>query len=326
MKDIINYIKSEQKFLITSHASPDGDNVGSCIGMIKFLEKLGKEAYYVLDDSFPQNLSFLYKDHKIYESIEIMELIKNQDYGLIALDCGDIKRLQIESELIENASKICNIDHHKSNNSFGDYNYVIDDASSTCELVYNLICEMDEDSIDEEIGLALYTGLVTDTGNFMFESANASSFIMASKLLEKGVDKQKIIRSIYQSNSFDYLKLTAEVIMTLEKEKHFSYMILEDQILDKYGVDYNDTEGLVNHALNIDGIEVGVLFKERSEDIVKVSFRSKQWANVNEIAKSFNGGGHERAAGCTINKPLPEAVQSVLKKLREYMKIHGRSN
>lgn len=114
--------------------------------------------------------------------------------------------------------------------------------------------------------------------------------------------------------------------MTLEKEKHFSYMILESSMLKKHSIDYNDTEGLVNNALNIDGVEVGVLFKEQSENVVKVSFRSKGWANVNEIAKAFNGGGHERAAGCTINKPIDQAVYSVLEKLREYMKIHGRSN
>lgn len=326
MKDIIKYIKDENTFLITSHASPDGDNVGSCLGMLEFLTKIGKEAYYVLDDSFPQNLSFLYENYKIYESEEIKELLKERSYSLIALDCGDIKRLKIEPDLIEGASLICNIDHHKSNNNFGTLNYVVDDASSTSELVYNIFCAVDENLIDEKIGIALYTGLVTDTGNFMFESAKDSSLIMAAKLLSKGVDKQKIIRNIYQSNSFDYLKLTAEVMMTLEKEKHFSYMILESSMLKKHSIDYNDTEGLVNHALNIDGVEVGVLFKEQSENVVKVSFRSKGWANVNEIAKAFNGGGHERAAGCTINKPIDQAVYSVLEKLREYMKIHGRSN
>lgn len=326
MQQVVNALIENDVFVITSHTSPDGDNVGSCIGLVKFLRKMGKKAYYVLDDYFPRNLSFIYNTEKIYSSDEIKSIVKNNEYVLAALDCGDIRRLEIDEDIIRNSNMLINIDHHKSNNFFGDVHYVKDDASSTCELVYNILKEIDSKAIDYEVAMALYTGLVTDTGNFMYESATESSFLMAADLIGKGIDKQKIVRNIYQSDSFDYVKLVSDVTATLEKQGKIAHMLLEQEMLRKHDVDYSDTESLVNIAINIDEVEIGILFKEKEENLIKVSFRSKQWANVNEIAKRFGGGGHERAAGCSIDADMPEAVKMVLEHVREYMKIHGRDN
>lgn len=326
MQQVIDALINNDIFVITSHTSPDGDNAGSCIGFVKFLKKMGKKAYYVLDDYFPQNLSFIYETEKIYSSDEIKSIIQNDKYVLAALDCGDIKRLEIDQNIIRNASLLLNIDHHKSNDLFGDVNYVKDDASSTCELVYNILKKIDDSLIDYEIAMALYTGLVTDTGNFMYESASRSSFIMAAHLIEKGIDKQKIVRNIYQSDSFNYVKLVSDVTGTLEKQGKIAHMILEQEMLKKHDVDYSDTESLVNIAVNIDDVELGILFKQKEENLIKVSFRSKEWANVNEIAKEFGGGGHERAAGCSIDADMQQAVTMVLDHAREYMKLHGRDN
>lgn len=326
MQQVVNTIFNNDVFVVTSHTAPDGDNVGSCIGLTKFLKKMGKKAYYVLDDYFPQNLSFVYNTEKIYSSQEIGSLIKNADYVLAALDCGDIKRLEIDENIVSNAHLLVNIDHHKSNNLFGNINYVKDDASSTCELIYDILKQTDDSLIDYEIAMALYTGLVTDTGNFMYESARESSFTMAADLLSRGIDKQKIVRNIFQSDSFNYVKLISDVTSTLDKQGKIAYMLLEQQMLEKHDVDYSDTESLVNIAVNIDEVELGILFKEKEENLIKVSFRSKQWANVNEIAKKFGGGGHERASGCSINASMQEAVTMVLEHAREYMKLHGRDN
>ncbi len=326
MQQVVNALMNNEVFVITSHTSPDGDNAGSCIGLVKFLKKMGKKAYYVLDDYFPQNLSFIYNTEKIYSSDEIKSIIKSDKYVLAALDCGDIKRLEIDENIIRNSSLLLNIDHHKSNDLFGDINYVKDDASSTCELVYNILEEIDSSLIDYDIAMALYTGLVTDTGNFMYESASESSFLMAAELIGKGIDKQKIVRNIYQSDSFNYVKLVSDVTATLEKQGKIAHMLLEQEMLRKHDVNYSDTESLVNIAINIDEVEVGILFKEKEKNLIKVSFRSKQWANVNEIAKQFGGGGHERAAGCSIDATMQEAVVMVLDHAREYMKLHGRDN
>lgn len=326
MQQVIKTLLNNDVFIITSHTAPDGDNVGSCIGLTKFLRRMGKKAYYVLDDYFPQNLSFIFRTEKIYNSQEIESIIKNTDYVLAALDCGDVKRLEIEENIISNAHLLMNIDHHKSNNLFGNINYVKADASSTCELIYDILKNTDDSLIDYDIAMALYTGLVTDTGNFMYESAGRSSFIMAAELISKGIDKQQIVRNIYQSDSFNYVKLISDVTSTLVKQGKIAYMLLEQEMLKKHDVDYSDTESLVNIAVNIDEVELGILFKEKEENLIKVSFRSKQWANVNEIAKQFGGGGHERAAGCSINASMQEAVTMVLEHAREYMKLHGRDN
>ena len=323
MNQIIDVINSSKTFIITSHVAPDGDNVGSSLALTWFLRAMGKESYYVLNDSFPQNLAFLYGNEKILESSELSKQILSSEYTLIALDCGDINRLAIGKDIINTASSLINIDHHQSNNRFGDYNYVVTDASSTSELVYNLVSKIDSNLISPKIAQALYTGLVTDTGRFQYDNASISAFLMAADLLSKGADKQEVTRNIYQSDSYDYVRLSAETVSTLEKEGIFSFMILETKMLEKYGVSYEDTEDLVNYTVNLDGVELGILFKERGPKQVKVSFRSKQFINVNEIASKFDGGGHMRAAGCTINNSLQEAVAMVLNYIREYIKEHG---
>ncbi len=326
MLNIIDVLKDNKTFIVTSHVAPDGDNMGSSLALTWYLRALGKEAYYVLDDSFPSNLSFLYNDEKIYDSVEIAKKTLKSDYILIALDCGDVNRLAIKKEIIDNAKYLINIDHHQSNNSFGAFNYVVTDASSTAELVYNLLTKLDSSLIDKNMAQALYTGLVTDTGRFQYESANQSAFLMAADLLSKGLDKQEVTRSIYQSDSFNYVKLSAQAVSTLEKESIFSFMILKASMLENYNVDYEDTEDLVNYTINLEGVELGVLFKERQKNQVKVSFRSKQYVNVNEIASNFGGGGHMRAAGCTVDKPLDKAVEVVLNFIREYLQKNGWNN
>ncbi len=323
MNQIIDVINSNETFIITSHVAPDGDNVGSSLALTWFLRAMGKESYYVLDDSFPQNLAFLYGRERIFDSNELPKEILNKGYILIALDCGDINRLAIEKNIIKAAMKLISIDHHQSNNDFGDYNYVVTDASSTSELVYDIISNIDDNLISPEIAQALYTGLVTDTGRFQYENANNKAFLMAADLMTKGIDKQKVTRSIYQSDSYEFVKLSAEAVSTLEKEGIFSYMFLEKQLLEKYNVNYEDTEGLVNYPISLEGVELGILFKEKELNQTKVSFRSKEYINVNEIASKFSGGGHMRAAGCTINSSLPDAVASVLDYVREYIKQHG---
>src|SRR5699024_9552877 len=171
INNIIKYLKgSNDDFIVTSHISPDGDNIGSTLAMYYALNKLGKNVSYVLDDNTPQNLKFLVEDIKILKSEEV----NLNNYSIIALDCGDKNRICLSQELLNNAKKIICIDHHASNDYYGDFNYIDIDASSTCELVYNLLMEYEKSEskniIDEDIATCLYTGLVTDTGNFVYSN------------------------------------------------------------------------------------------------------------------------------------------------------------
>lgn len=314
--NIIEFIKGSNYFLVTSHISPDGDNIGSTLSMYYTLKKLGKNVCYVLDDTTPQNLRFLLKDIEILKSEEL----EMDEYSIIALDCGDKKRICVTDEVVNNAKKIVCIDHHASNDYYGDFNYIDIDASSTCELVYNFLKRFNEKEnlslIDEETATCLYTGLVTDTGNFAYSNAHPSSFEMAKELLLLGARKEEIIQNVFQSNPYNYYKLLGEALNTLEiVDKKIASIMVTKEMLKRNVISFNDVDGITSYTRDIEGVEVGILIKEKKENEVKISLRSKNYVNVSEIAKKFNGGGHIRAAGCTIYDSVENAKEKVLKEV-----------
>lgn len=314
--NIIDYINGSNYFVVTSHISPDGDNIGSTLSMYYALNKLGKNVFYVLDDNPPLNLRFLLKDINILRSEEF----KLEDYSIIALDCGDKKRICLSDEIINNSKKLICIDHHASNDHYGDFNYIDIDASSTCELVYNFLKRFSEvnnlNIIDEKIATCLYTGLVTDTGNFAYANTHPSSFEMAKDLLLTGAKKEEIIQNVFQSNPYNYYKLLGEALNTLEiVDNKVSSIMITKEMLKRNVISFNDVDGITSYTRDIEGVEVGILLKEKKENEVKVSLRSKNYVNVSKIAKTFNGGGHIRAAGCTIYDSIENAKEKVLKEV-----------
>lgn len=314
--NIIEYIKGSNDFVVTSHISPDGDNIGSTLGMYYSLQILGKNVYYVLDDNAPLNLRFLVEKTNRISSADFKALNIDK-YNLIALDCGDKSRVCLSEKIKDNAQKIICIDHHASNDAYGDLNYIDVNASSTSELVYNLLVRLNEvdniNIINEEISTALYTGLVTDTGNFSYSSTHASSFEMAKELLLSGAKKDKIIQSVFQSNSYNYYRLLGEALNTLDiVDNKIACINLTIDMLQRNNMSFNDVDGITTYTRDIEGVEVGILLKEKKENEVKISLRSKNYVNVSKIAQSFNGGGHVRAAGCTIYDSVENAKVKIL--------------
>ena len=267
INNIIKYLKgSNDDFIVTSHISPDGDNIGSTLAMYYALNKLGKNVSYVLDDNTPQNLKFLVEDIKILKSEEV----NLNNYSIIALDCGDKNRICLSQELLNNAKKIICIDHHASNDYYGDFNYIDIDASSTCELVYNLLMEYEKSEskniIDEDIATCLYTGLVTDTGNFVYSNTHPSSFEMAKDLLLKGAKKDTIIQKIFQSNPYNYYKLLGEALNTLDiVDGKIASIMITKEMLKRNVISFNDVDGITSYTRDIEGVEVGILLKEKKE-------------------------------------------------------------
>lgn len=314
IESIIKYLKgSNDDFIVTSHISPDGDNIGSTLGMYYALNKLGKNVYYVLDDNPPQNLKFLVENMNILKSEEV----NLNNYNIVALDCGDKNRICLSQELLNNAKKIVCIDHHASNDYYGDFNYIDIDASSTCELVYNLLVEYekkeDKNIIDEDIATCLYTGLVTDTGNFVYSNTHPSSFEMAKDLLLKGAKKDIIIQKVFQSNPYNYYKLLGEALNTLDiLDGKIASIMITKEMLKRNVISFNDVDGITSYTRDIEGVEVGILLKEKKENEVKISLRSKNYVDVSKIAQSFNGGGHIRAAGCTIYSSVEDAKKMIV--------------
>ena len=313
---ILKYIHGSDDFVVTSHVNPDGDNVGSTLSIYYFLKNLNKKVYYVMDDSMPINMQFLIKDINIINSNEFRELnIKN--YNLITLDCGDKNRICIDDEIKNNCAKLINIDHHGSNDFYGDLNYVVAEASSTCELVYDILIRNEEinkvETIDKNIATALYTGLITDTGKLTYSNTHASSFDMAKNLLLIGADTQKVVQNVFGSNPFNFYKLLGEALNTLEIfNTKVAIMMVTQEMLQKYNIDFKDIDGIVPYARDIENVEIGILLKEKGNNEIKVSLRSKAYADVSKIAKVFAGGGHMRASGCTINDNIENAKSKVL--------------
>lgn len=314
IESIIKYLKgSNDDFIVTSHISPDGDNIGSTLSMYYALNKLGKNVYYVLDDNPPQNLKFLVENVSILKSEEVN--LKN--YNIIVLDCGDKNRICLSQKLIDNAKLIISIDHHVSNDYYGEFNYVDIEASSTSELVYNLLVEYEKIEqkkiIDENIATCLYTGLSTDTGNFVYSNSHPSSFEMAKELLLKGAKKDLIIEKVFQSNPYNYYKLLGEALNTLDiVDGKIASIMITKEMLKRNVISFNDVDGITSYTRDIEGIEVGILLKEKKENEVKVSLRSKSYIDVSKIAQGFGGGGHIKAAGCTIYSSIEDAKKQIV--------------
>ena len=313
---IIKYIHESNDFVVTSHVNPDGDNIGSTLSIYYFLKKINKRVYYVMNDSMPLNMQFLIENINIINSSKFKEL-NIKDYNLITLDCGDKNRICIDDDIKDNCIKLINIDHHASNDFYGNLNYVVAEASSTCELVYNLLVRNEEINnfklIDEDIATALYTGLMTDTGKLTYSNTHASSFDMAKQLLISGADTQKVVQNVFGSNPFKFYKLLGESLNTLEIiNTKVAIMMVTEDMLERYNIDFKDIDGIVPYARDIENVEIGILLKEKSNNEIKVSLRSKSFADVSRVAKAFGGGGHIRAAGCTINDSIENAKKKIL--------------
>ncbi len=312
MKAIIDRIRDGKNFVVTSHVNPDGDNVGSSVAMTRFLNALGKRAVHVLEDEIPDNLQFLLENYElVQDSSHIVKYFGEESYDVIALDSAEKNRIAVSQKLLDNASCIINIDHHMSNIGFGDLNCVQFGIGSTCEVLCDILREIQEDKIDSDVATALYTGLSTDTGNFMFSSVNEHTFYTAAFLTQKKADRDRIENEIYRNNSFELRVLTKMVLETFRIVDEVGIVAMTKEMLEISGVEYKDTDPIANIPIDTKGVSVGILIKEKDEGVYKISIRSKGKINVCEIAAQFGGGGHFNAAGCTIIGTLEEAKEKL---------------
>ncbi|WP_101772995.1 DHH family phosphoesterase [Peptostreptococcus faecalis] len=321
INDILDFIEKNDNYIVTSHENPDGDNIGSSLAMFRFLEKLGKRVSYVLDDEYPNNLMFLYEKEIKKKSYQVND--RNQ--VIIALDAGDYTRLNIDIDILEKSRGIICVDHHVTNGEYGFLKFIDSDMSSTSEMVYEIISEYENRHevklIDEKIATALYTGLITDTGNFQYSNTCPSSFLMASNLIERGADKITIIENIYQNNSLNFYKLLGETLENLEViDDKISIATVTKEMIDRNSLKYDDIDPITPYTRDIEGVELGIFIKEKQMGEIKVSFRSKRYVDCTKLAKEFGGGGHVRASGCTIKDVDTKiARMMILEKAEKYI-------
>lgn len=323
MRAVIDEIKKHKKFLITAHVNLEGDSLGSQLAMKKLLLGMGKEAYILDNDPVPEHYKFLPGSGEVSNSLDKAADID----AAIVLDCPTLKRIgKVRDVISKKAKVVINIDHHISNEKFGDINWVEPHASSAGEMVYRLFKETGI-KLTKEVALSLYIAILTDTGSFNYENTSSITHEIAGELLGYGLDPAEVSESVYERRSVEDIKLLGLVLTTLQVNKSgtIAYLEVTKEMLDSTGADISKSEGLINYARSIDKVKVAVLFKEDQIDTdkISVSFRSKGNGNtvdVNKIAAYFAGGGHMRASGCIITGGLAEAKKKVLAKVEEEVK------
>lgn len=319
LKELSKIILESNKIGLTFHTSPDGDAIGSTLGLLNGLKEIGKEVYIISREVIPDNLSFLPLGNEI--NGETSEPIQGTDL-VIVLDCGNFERICADLEGYEGA--IMNIDHHISNDNYGKYNFVDPEAAATAEIVYLLLKEFQfefdgKSEILERIGSCLYTSLVTDTGGFRHSNVTKRTFDIAGELIGSGVKNDKIHNELFGNKPFNKVKLIGEALNNLRLEigNKVSFIALSKETLESFGMSGVDTSDIINMALNIEGVEVAVVTKE-VEDGVKASLRSKNDVDVRKIAEVFGGGGHIKASGLKIQGiSFEEANNALIKEIEK---------
>lgn len=302
---------------IGGHARPDGDCVGSCLGLCQYIRENCKDKRVdVYLEEIPESFQFIEAAKEIRHEIPEEQTV----YDLfICLDCGDKDRLEFSIPLFDAAKHTLCVDHHISNRGFAEENYVVPDASSTSELICRLL---EEDKISLETASSLYLGIVHDTGVFQYSCTSPETMRIAAGLLEKGVDGPKIIQDTFYEKTYAQNQILGrallESIVFMDGACIASYV--KKNVMEFYGVTPKDLEGIVSQLRVTKGVEVAIFMYEQKTNIYKVSLRSKDKIDVSRIAQYFGGGGHRKAAGFTMHG----SPHDVLNNLSEQIELQMR--
>ncbi len=316
IKNVINEITKAKHIVLAGHINPDGDAIASTFALALFIYKIKNIKPCILIENYPKTYDFLILNDFIYKND-----IKDIPLDLfIALDCGDIERLGNFKNIFKSSKITINIDHHASNNHFGDINLVNASASSTSEIVFEIINSM-QGIMDKDIAEKLYAGIIFDTSGFKHNSTTPRTHEIASAILKYGIDFSSIQSNLIYSHSLENAKLLSCTIQNLQIDKNIAISTLtKDEILKKCNASYNDLEGISAYLLDIKGIDVCAFLYEKYDDTIKVSFRAKK-LNVNEIANKFGGGGHILASGASLKDTfLEQAKDAILKEINNKLK------
>ncbi len=307
MEKISEVLEGIQTLGIAGHVRPDGDCVGSCMGL-----------YLYVKENYPQIQTDIYLDHpkEVFGYLERMDEIKMETAGekhydvFITLDVSSKERIGLAGEYFDTAKKTVCIDHHISNLGFGQINYIKGDISSASEVLYNLL---DEEKISRSVAMAIYTGIIHDTGVFQYSSTSPDTMRIAGELMKKGFNFNKIIdESFYQKTYIQNQvmgRVLAESILLQHGKLVVGYMKKKD--MDFYRVDGKDLEGIVSQLRLTKGVEAAIFIYESQPQTFKVSLRSNGEVDVSKVAAFFGGGGHVRAAGCDMSGSMYDVINNL---------------
>ena len=306
----VNELRKAENVLVLTHANPDGDTLGSGFALVRILRQLGKKARLINNEAIPKKFSYLYED------------LPEEDFReetVIGVDIADRVLLGKETEEKYGDRVNLAIDHHGTNRLFAEKTYVEADSASCCEIIF-LLAKALGVTIDKGIADCLYTGCSTDTGCFRYSNVTERTHKIVAELLSFGADHAAINVKMFETKSFSLIKLQT---MALEQlELHFdgrvSFLTVTRKMLDETGARDDEIDALVALSRQIEGVQVGVTFKEKPDGVFKASVRTHEGIDAAAICSAFSGGGHERAAGCSFSVPIEEAKSRMLDELKKY--------
>ncbi len=321
LQAVADILRSHERFLVVGHENPDGDALGSLLGAALGLRALGKDVVMYLSDRGPTPPEYRFLDLSEVQRDLPADI---EERVLLAVDCANARRIAEGTQAVDRARFVIDVDHHHDNSRFGDVNLVVPEASSTAEVIRDILRELDVD-LTPRIAEALYVGLVTDTGRFQYTNTTPKALRLAAELVEAGADVHEVFQHVYETVQFAKLKLLARA---LERATSFeggalvvSYLLRED--FAEAGAEEPYSEGIIDHLRAVEGSEMVALIREppREGPTHRISLRSSHdEIDVSAIARKRGGGGHPQAAGFSSEEPVERIIEFIR---REFATVHG---
>lgn len=310
---IASILKTDDRFLIVTHVNPDGDAIGSLLGMHGALREMGKQSWPLIRDEFPESFRFLARSE---DTLLDPQQVPRAPNWIVSVDVAEASRISGDISSFCESAGVINIDHHGTNPGFGQLSLVEPSATSTAELVHRVLKRAGY-TLSPDVGKCLYTGLITDTGCFRFEGVDQQTLEVGAEMLAAGFASYDVTRPLFEEFPIQRLHLERLVLdrveILLEGKLIMSSLYFED--FERLGAKMSESENLVNRLRESQGVVAGVLFTRVSEELTRVSFRSKDALDVAAVAKSFGGGGHRRAAGLKSTIPFDELKKKIVERI-----------
>jgi len=306
--ELLKLIAARDSFLITSHERPDGDAIGSALGMMHLLEALGKRATVLFRDPIPAG-------YRTLPGIDrIVCTVPAETYdAAILLECSAYTRASMDADafLAKRPALTINIDHHRSGKTYADFNWIDPEACAVGAMLYQVAVAA-QITISPELATCLYTAVLTDTGSFHYAGTDASTFALAQHLVAAGASPTQIAQDVFCSNAPGRVRLLGAALARVEIAPPLAWTSITLADIAAAGASTEDTEGIVNHLIAVAGVEAAAIFREViAGKETRISLRAKGRIDVAKVAEQFNGGGHRSASGCTVAAPLAEAIARV---------------
>ncbi|HEY0379183.1 MAG TPA: bifunctional oligoribonuclease/PAP phosphatase NrnA [Pyrinomonadaceae bacterium] len=311
LSQVVELIEQKRRFAITSHVRPDGDSLGSSLGLFWLLRALDKEVEIIMRDEVPHS----YEKLPGALEVRVTPSVDRAYDAVFVIECSDITRPGLRDL---DKQFVVNIDHHSTTALFGTINWIDSTASAVGEMIYNL-CKATGVRVTSEIAECVYTALITDTGSFHYSNTSERTFKVASELVRAGVKPAKISQAVFSNYPWSKIELMGEVLATARRDEtgRVAWMHQTLEMQARAGATEEDADGFVNYPLTCGSVEAVALLKECSPGVYRTSLRSKGDVNVARIAEKFGGGGHRNAAGCTLSGDLEEAEQTIVRLLQD---------